>query len=290
MRLTSSSSETYPIVDRNQKIIGVFGAPPPEQSAKVVSKANAALEQAHERISFTEKQENHRRGDYPAAAYGISFGGGQKRPGILKHSVKMAAKLQSLLKESAFISISDYNNSLLTTFAPRVHQYYSDGLTQLQEWNPRLVRNFPGTAFAACTWNFGPAAVSYPHTDNANVAFGWCSITALGDYNPDLGGHLILWDLGLVIRFPPGATILIPSALLVHSNVPIQEGEKRYAFVQYTAGGLFRWIDHGFQTLEKWKKKNPLQAEKQQYKRDREARVQNGYNRFSTFSEIVGGS
>ncbi|KAJ3833547.1 hypothetical protein F5878DRAFT_402781 [Lentinula raphanica] len=287
--LDSQLGETYPIVDRNRKIIGVFGAPSPEQSATVVRDANAALEQAHEQIYFTAKQKKNRRGDYPAAAYGISFGGGQRRPGILKHSAKTAAILQSLLKDLAFISISDYNNSLLTTFAPRVHQYYSDGLTQLQEWNPRLVRNFPGTSFAACTWNFGPAAVSYPHTDNANVAFGWCSITALGDYNPDLGGHLVLWDLGLIIRFPPGATILIPSALLVHSNVPIQEGEKRYAFVQYTAGGLFRWIDHGFQSYAQWEK-NASAPEKQQYKLDRKARVRNGYNRFSTFSEIVGGS
>jgi hypothetical protein len=57
----------------------------------------------------------------------------------------------------------------------------------------------------------------------------------------------VLWDLQLVIEFPPGSTILIPSAVLHHSNIPIQKGEERYSFTQYTAGGLFRWVDHGFQ-------------------------------------------
>lgn len=31
-----------------------------------------------------------------------------------------------------------------------------------------------------------------------------------------------------------------------HSNIGIQEGESRYSFTQYAAGGLFRWVDHGF--------------------------------------------
>lgn len=75
-----------------------------------------------------------------------------------------------------------------------------------------------------------------------------CAITALGDYDPKRGGHLVLWDLKLVIEFPPGSTILIPSACIRHSNVSIQEGETRYSFTQYAAGGLFRWVDHGFQS------------------------------------------
>ncbi|KAJ3712278.1 hypothetical protein C8R42DRAFT_324548 [Lentinula raphanica] len=286
--LVCQPGETCPITDVEDRVICVVHILPPGQSRRVVLEANAAIEQAHERIFFTEKQENHRRGDFPAASYGISFGGGQTRPDFLKHSVKTNAILQSLLKHRAFNHFSDDSNYLFTTYGSQIRQRYLDGLAALQKWDPQLVPNFPGTAFAACTWNFGPAAVSYPHINDANVAFGWCSITALGDYNPDLGGHLILWDLDLVIRFPPGATILIPSALLAHSNVPIQEGEKRYAFVQFTAGGLFRWIDHDFQSVEQWEK-SASEAQRQQYEKDREARVKDGYNRFSNFSEVVGG-
>lgn len=51
-----------------------------------------------------------------------------------------------------------------------------------------------------------------------------------------------------MIEFPPGSTIIIPSAALRHSNAAIQQGETRYSFTQYTAGGLFRWVDQGYQT------------------------------------------
>ncbi|KAF4586922.1 hypothetical protein EYR40_010939 [Pleurotus pulmonarius] len=44
---------------------------------------------------------------------------------------------------------------------------------------------------------------------------------------------------------PPGATLLIPSALVQHSNLPIQNGERQYSMTQYSAGGLFRWVRNG---------------------------------------------
>ena len=79
------------------------------------------------------------------------------------------------------------------------------------------------------------------------MPFGWCAVTALGPFDPKQGSLLVLWDLKLVIEFPPGSTILLPSVVIQHSNVAIQRDEEKYSFTQYTAGGLFRWVDHGFQ-------------------------------------------
>ncbi|KAJ7733199.1 hypothetical protein B0H14DRAFT_2409060, partial [Mycena olivaceomarginata] len=93
-------------------------------------------------------------------------------------------------------------------------------------------------------------SITVPHLNFANLSWGWCTITALTDFDPDLGGHLILWDLWLVTRFPPGSTILLPSTIICHSNVPIQAHECRSSFVQYTATGLFRWVRNGFKTDE----------------------------------------
>lgn len=128
--------------------------------------------------------------------------------------------------------------------------FYLAQMTLLAEWDPLLQWPFLGSVFAACTFNFGPHAITVPHLDFGNLSWGWCAITALGWFDPDLGGHLILWDLKLVIRFPPGSTILIPSAIIRHSNVPVRAHERRYSFTQYTAGGLFRWIRNGFKTDE----------------------------------------
>ncbi|KAF7288207.1 hypothetical protein HMN09_01416600 [Mycena chlorophos] len=91
-----------------------------------------------------------------------------------------------------------------------------------------------------------PQTVTIPHLDFGNLAWGWCAITALGDFDPDLGGHLILWELRLIIRFPPGSSVAIPSALLRHSNAAIQQDEIRYSFTQFAAGGLFRFAENGF--------------------------------------------
>ncbi|KAJ7751851.1 hypothetical protein B0H14DRAFT_2222459, partial [Mycena olivaceomarginata] len=79
--------------------------------------------------------------------------------------------------------------------------------------------------FAAATFNLGPVSVSPPHVDGGNKADGMCLIGTLGDFNPDHGGHLVCWDYDLIIRFPPGCSILIPSAVVTHSNTPIQDGE-----------------------------------------------------------------
>lgn len=89
------------------------------------------------------------------------------------------------------------------------------------------------------------------------MAFGWCAVTALGQFDSQKGGHLILWELGLVIEFPAGSTIFLPSAVVSHSNVPVAQDETRYSFTQYAAGGLFQWVESGFQTLKSQKKSLP---------------------------------
>ena len=58
---------------------------------------------------------------------------------------------------------------------------------------------------------------------------------------------MVLWDLDLVVEFPPGSTILLPSAAIAHSNTSIGRRESRCSFTQFTAGGLFRWTTHGGQ-------------------------------------------
>ena len=134
------------------------------------------------------------------------------------------------------------------TFSPQMHAFYSDRMEELREWNPTLSPPFPNSVFAAATFNFGPNVRTYRHRDFNNFAYGWCAITALGDFDSRAGGHLVLWEAKKIIQFPAGSTIFIPSALITHSNIPISPGESRQSFTQYTAGGVFRFIACGFQT------------------------------------------
>ncbi|TDL13700.1 hypothetical protein BD410DRAFT_734976, partial [Rickenella mellea] len=147
-------------------------------------------------------------------------------------------------------------------------------------------RNFTNSAFPSTTFNFGPMVATVPHFDTANLSFGWCSITALGSFDSTRGGHIIAWALGLVIRFPSGATIDLPSAIFEHSNVTIQEGETRASFTQYAAGGLFRYVANGLQTDKQLSATNP--ALKQRLEEERPRRWEQGLGMFSTMKELLG--
>jgi hypothetical protein len=71
-----------------------------------------------------------------------------------------------------------------------------------------------GSIFSCAAFNFGPNVWTFKHRDVLNLAFRWCAIQAVGKFDATKGGHLILWDLKLVIEFPVGALVLIPSATL----------------------------------------------------------------------------
>ncbi|KAJ7803378.1 hypothetical protein B0H14DRAFT_2463685 [Mycena olivaceomarginata] len=128
-------------------------------------------------------------------------------------------------------------------WAPRLHRHYVDNNAQLSIAFPNLQRPFPKSVFASVAFNFGNVW-TFKHRDVCNLPFGWCAVQSLGRFDPTLGGHLILWDLKMVIEFPAGALILLPSATIAHSNVPVQDGDERISFTQFSLGGLFRYVDY----------------------------------------------
>ena len=141
--------------------------------------------------------------------------------------------------------------------------------------------------FPCRSFNLGSQSVSYPHVDEQNLAQSWCSITPLGSFNPDLGGHLVLWNFRLVIKFPPGSTILIPSALLCHSNTPIQPGEERHSIVQYVAGGIARWVDNNHMLEEDWRAQATFD-EIQQKESEQKIRWKNAVDKYTKLEELYG--
>ncbi|KAF7970990.1 hypothetical protein HWV62_22491 [Athelia sp. TMB] len=278
------ASSPAPICDSKGRVIAVCVAQP--RSWECVNRdAVAAIKAARKRLYFPKKSRRHRRGDFPALAYGVSYGGGQQVPGNLQHSQRNEEALKELLEDPAIQRIAGLGSSAFNTWAPKAHQYYRHRLGPLFTRHPHLRLNFKNSIFPCCTVNFGPRTCCYPHVDSNNLPFGWCAITALGDFDYKRGGHLILWDLKLAIEFPPGATILIPSACLRHSNARIQKGETRYSFTQYAAGGLFRWVDHGFQPEAAYQAGWSEEREQEEIQTGHQ-RWQEGLKLFSTVEEL----
>ena len=151
--------------------------------------------------------------------------------------------LKALISYNAPIESFESYATLLSTFCKTT-------LTRLEAANPSLQRPFPGSAFGSISVNFGPDVCTIPHKDFKNLSWGWCAVTSFGDYNYKKGGHLVLWDLGIAVEFPPHSTILIPSAIVEHSNTAIQPGESRSTITQYNSAGLFRWVAYDF--TPKW--------------------------------------
>ncbi|KAJ7120482.1 hypothetical protein C8R43DRAFT_900789 [Mycena crocata] len=306
VRLTPIPREPTPIVDADNNVLLLLGGFPdtPTWQEDVAVPAAAAMQHAAVEI-YSEprwRRRAHadgpvpRRGPHAAKHVGPAMGGGQRYPQNLAHSVLNLAIFASLFATKAIERIVGWTNMLFMAFAPDLHEFYRTNLDQLCEWDRRqthakhIIRNFAAnlSVFAVATFNFGPATVTFPHIDFANLAWGWCAITALGKFDPNLGGHLILWDLRLIIRFPPGSTILIPSAILRHSNTCIRRHETRFSFTQFTPAGLFRWVYNDFRT-DKDIDANAAttDAEHQRRRGDRERRWREGVKMYSKWNGAV---
>ncbi|KAJ6473904.1 hypothetical protein C8R45DRAFT_835326 [Mycena sanguinolenta] len=225
---------------------------------------------------------HHRaQGSFAALVWGWSYGGGQTEPGELQDNIANTRVTDELLAHKYFRRLAHFGNSKPPP--PQLHSHAHMLAVLLAKRSMR--KNFPGSVFAACTFNLGPRTIYAPYLNFANLSWGWCAITALGNFDPDYGGHLILWDLRLVIRFPPGSTTLLPSALIHHSNVPIRVHEDRFSFVQYSAGGLFWWVRNRFQSDEEWVRKATPQ-EKEECIAENRDRWEQDMKMFSAIDEL----
>ncbi|KAL1657712.1 hypothetical protein GGF50DRAFT_68558 [Schizophyllum commune] len=213
-----------------------------------------AIKAARSRVTFSEEERIHRRGDFGVKAIGISHGGGQKEPGLLKHTDKTQRELVRITKLKEVQDIAHLNSKAFGNWQPDIHAEYASTQNKLLKWKPRMRRflNFKKSVWSCLTINFGPRTQCLAHRDFNNLSYGFCAITALGRFNPDKGGHIILRELKLVIRFPPGSSIIIPSALITHHNTCIGEGETRYSITQYTSGAIFRFVEHGLMLDEQY--------------------------------------
>ncbi|KAJ7605330.1 hypothetical protein FB45DRAFT_767179, partial [Roridomyces roridus] len=248
------------LVDKHGHVIGALVAPPlPGESwAPVLQDANKAVRDAREEMSFPDSAHHHRRAfkegpGFPSETAGMGFGGGRKEPGNVKAtSAKNGRAMDKMLGNVAIGRMCTFPIGPFKSLCYPIYSAYHRNKRSLLARQPGLRGVFPKSPFASITVNLGPFSVSPPHADQGNKADGMCCITALGEYDPDQGGHLVLWDYDLIVRFPPGCAILIPSAVVTHSNTPIQDGEERFSLLQYSAGGLFRWAANGYKTDLAW--------------------------------------
>ncbi|KJA12514.1 hypothetical protein HYPSUDRAFT_210457 [Hypholoma sublateritium FD-334 SS-4] len=183
-----------------------------------------------------------------------------KLPGNLYHGKTNSKELAALVSHPSFKRIAGFASNAFRSWAPKLHEYYRMHFDGLLNSNPNLKRNFNNSVWAAAAFNFGPQTCTFRHRDFANLPFGWCS-------------------------FPPGSTILLPSAAIAHSNTRIADYETRCSFTQFSAGGLFRWSSHGYQKdADYFKGMSTL--DKEGVALENEARRKLGLSLFTTLEQL----
>lgn len=138
----------------------------------------------------------------------------------------------------------------------------------------RLGRLNPKLPFMASTVNLGPKTVTSSHYDGKNLATGLCGVMPFGPFDSSRGGHLCLHEAEVILELAPGQVVLIPSAVIKHSNFGVLGEGKRYSITTYTSGHLFAWKDN----------KGPIHSlspdAKQAYLGKRQERWEEGWGRF----------
>ncbi|KAF9033505.1 hypothetical protein BDZ89DRAFT_947753 [Hymenopellis radicata] len=238
-----------PIYDSEGYIFAVLAGRPNDDGyvASADKAFNFMRAQADAEEWKAEDLDPHRRGGFIAINVGITAGKGQPGPTRLGNGTH-ALLTERLLGHSCIQQIATFGSSAFQRWSPNLFGYYKTHMDSLRGRLPQLGWNFGKSVFPCCAFNLSRVVWAFKHRDSANLPFGWCAITALAKkgFRPHLGGHLILWELGLVIEFPHASTVLIPSATITHSNVKPAPGDERMSFTQFAAGALFRYIDNRF--------------------------------------------
>ncbi|KAJ7804828.1 hypothetical protein B0H14DRAFT_2611985 [Mycena olivaceomarginata] len=135
-----------------------------------------------------------------------------------------------LLANPDIAHITSFASFYFKLWAPQLYDYYFNYNKRLSNCFPELKCPFPKLVFSCAAFNFG-----------SNV------------WTVQAPQH----DLKLVVEFPPGTLILLPSATIAHSNIPVDTGIECILFTQFMAGGLFCYMDNGFRTQANFAAEDP---------------------------------
>ncbi|RXW15677.1 hypothetical protein EST38_g10176 [Candolleomyces aberdarensis] len=217
------------------------------------------------------------------------MGGGQKHPGNLAQRLRSRCKLvQSILLNKSIKRIAGFQSSAFYFLAPKLYWRYANDLGRLYDSQSELCWNFEGSIYPCVAFNCGPQSITTLHFDQGNLSHGLCAVTPLGNFDWKKGGHLVLWELKLVLEFPPGTVALLPSAAVKHCNTPIQKGEERMSITQFAAGGLFRWVAYGMRSAKELGSMKASDGRNLKEKADKgvEERWMEGLSLFSTTTSL----
>ncbi|KAF8989769.1 hypothetical protein BDZ89DRAFT_1055116 [Hymenopellis radicata] len=211
---------THPMVDAHSRMFLLMAAGPRGPNWKqTIIDGGRRIEKARKHMRFKKEQLEHIRGISRPLQQASSTAEALRRNQRV---------MDELLRSSELTDVARHNDRIFQMHNPLLFNAYDEVLSFVMNGDESLRRTWASSPFASTTVNFGPRVICDDHVDSQNLPWG------------------------IAIEFPAGASIYLPSALLVHSNVEIQQGERRYSVTSYSSGGLFRWAWNGGRTDEEY--------------------------------------
>ncbi|CCA75291.1 hypothetical protein PIIN_09275, partial [Serendipita indica DSM 11827] len=131
-----------------------------------------------------------------------------------------------LFNISPCLFLADAVKTWFPNLSSKLAEHHQQALEEL--WSHKHPTNI--------TFNVGDCKILPPHCDAANISYGICAVMPVGLFEPSQGGHLVLHKLKIVLEVQPGNVVFLPSALIMHSNIPLPNGAKRQSVVWWSCG------------------------------------------------------
>ncbi|KAJ3504924.1 hypothetical protein NMY22_g17761 [Coprinellus aureogranulatus] len=278
------------LIDSETGKIFFIGIPKPKGDASYGASCDEVVELFTKLLaagSFSEEEHSNSRGEgFVAVNFGIGAGHGPRQPYNLRQSADQHPEaVEALLRSRALERLAAHQSASLKAYVPKVYDHYHSHTVPVRERLRSLKPNWTKSIFSAAACNIGHRVATRFHCDCRNLAFGFCAVHAVGKFDHTRGGHIVLKEPKLAIEFPAGCHILLPSATITHGNTPVQEGEVRASFTQYTAGAMFRYVDNGFGTEAQLKRKD--KAKYREMLEKKPARWEKGLAMWSTVDDLI---
>lgn len=133
------------------------GCPDDDDWGKVIADAERVINEVREeglgRNHFQAKDLHSRRGDFVVLATGVSFGGGQQRPGNLVHSAPRRRLLEKLLSNKSIQRIAGFQSSeFFCSDSVRRRRYHLRCFCQLCSQDLRALRVYLQILVQSSPW------------------------------------------------------------------------------------------------------------------------------------------
>ncbi|KAJ7084882.1 hypothetical protein B0H15DRAFT_951367 [Mycena belliarum] len=236
------------VIAADKSVVLVLGGGPRNRDwvPLVVAEANECCHDAAQRIVRSPEDLAANIAPTLSGGVGQTFNEDVARPNHSGIAVNALIFLQ-LFCSLGIKRLVGYGNRLLEVYCTSAFAALEHEKQEFLEDNNNALYPCDSSVFSAVTWEFGGPHryKTGPGVPDRLQPGSWSVLTALGNFAPVQGGHIIFWELGLVVRFPAGACILIPAGILHYSFVKVRTGEHRYSMLQWAGAGISRWFANG---------------------------------------------